>query len=189
MFENDYIRVLEHWLQPGEAVAPSLPGDCLIVPLTSASLRINGAGARSLGAFEVVAVDGGVEFLESAGADEARLLLAHLKGSGPVEPPLVASDNAMLVEPDAYRLVFENRRARVARVTSAPGDTTIMHSHPPHVFRYMLAPNTLRITGADGAVRDVDIPAGLAFWREDADRHETVNIGETTGLLVLIEVR
>jgi hypothetical protein len=38
-------------------------------------------------------------------------------------------------------------------------------------------------------VRDVDIPAGLAFWREDADRHETVNIGETTGLLVLIEVR
>ncbi|MFN8636053.1 MAG: hypothetical protein U0893_19570 [Chloroflexota bacterium] len=96
----------------------------------------------------------------------------------------------LLVEPDAYRLIFENRRARVAWVTSAPGDTTKMHAHPAHVFRYMIAPNRLRTIDQNGVARDLDpYPAGLAFWRDQGMRHETVNIGETTGQLVLIEVR
>jgi quercetin dioxygenase-like cupin family protein len=189
VFENEYIHVLEYRLKPGERVTPSLPGDCLLAPFTAADLRINGGGARLLDPWEIVASDEGIASVKAIGDRDDWLVVAHFKGPGPAEPPTVPTDNAMLVEPEAYKLIFENRRARVARVTSAPGDTTIMHSHPPHVFRYMLAPNVLRIIGPNGDTRIADIPAGRAFWREDGGHHETVNIGDSAGLLILIEVR
>jgi hypothetical protein len=189
MFENDYIQVVEHRLAPTMRVDPRLSGGCMLVPLTTATLRINGGPPRAFEALEIDWSDSGIDTIEAAGDAEAWVLLARFKGDGPSTPSAVPHDNAMIVEPEAYRLVFENRRARVAWVTNQPGGKTAMHSHPAHVFRYVVASHHLAGTDPDGIVHDIDIAAGAAFWREEPMRHATDNIGNTAGQLVLIEVR
>jgi hypothetical protein len=57
------------------------------------------------------------------------------------------------------------------------------------VFRYVISPNRILSFDPDGAVRDLDIAAGAAFWREEPSYHSTDNIGTTVGQVVLIEVR
>jgi quercetin dioxygenase-like cupin family protein len=189
MFENDYIQVIEHRLVPTARVDPQLSGDCMLVSLTATTLRINGETPRSLQNLEIYWSDAGIDTIEAVGDTEAWVLVARFKGDGPSMPPAVPDDNAMILEPDAYRLIFENRRARVARVTSRPGEKTGMHSHPGHVFRYVISPNRILSFDPDGTVRDLDIAAGVAFWREEPSHHSTDNIGATVGQLVLIEVR
>jgi len=101
-------------------------------------LRINGETPRVLRELEIYWSDAGIDTIEAVGDAESWVLLARFKGAGSSTPPPVPDDNAMILEPDAYRLIFENRRARVAWVTSRPGEKTVTHSHPAHVFRYVV---------------------------------------------------
>src|SRR4051812_8602509 len=189
MFENDYIQVVEHRLVPTARVDLQLSGDCMLVPLIATSLRISGGPPRAFQELETYWSDAGIDTIEAVGDTEAWVLLARFKGDGPSTPPAVPDDNAMILEPDAYRLIFEKRRARVAWVTSRPGEKTVMHSHPAHVFRYVISPNRILSFDPDGSVRDLEIAAGVAFWREEPSYHSTDNIGTTVGQLVLIEAR
>jgi hypothetical protein len=189
VFENDHIRAVEYTVSGPEGVSPAMSGSCLLVPLTPAVLRIDGGEPTILQEYEVFWSDSGIRSIEADGPTAARFLVAELKGDGPAEPPAVAEDNAMLVEPDAYRLIFENHRARVAWVTNSPGDKTVMHSHPARVFRHVIASHHLLATLPNGDTQDIKPVAGTAFWRDDAMAHATESVGDTDGALVLIEVR
>ena len=125
---------------------------------------------------------------ESSGIDRRRLLLA---GSAALLPEFVASDalaqDAVKVQPDAFRIVFENEVARILEFVSRPGTPVCgigRHSHPAHLT-IALGDAKVRVTLADGRQIVGVNKLGDVFWSE-AETHTTENIGggEVRALIV-----
>lgn len=97
------------------------------------------------------------------------------------------AQDAVKLDPDRNKLVFENDRVRVYEVTSPPGNTLGMHSHPAHVV-YFLTPGKTRFKAADGKVTEGEVKAGEARWSEPVT-HSVENIGTTTLRAVVVELK
>ena len=70
--------------------------------------------------------------------------------------------------------------------TDLPGDVTTGHDHPESLM--CTVSSFRRRLVADGASRDVDLPAGGAFWLA-AQRHHGENIGDTPTHVILVELK
>lgn len=81
--------------------------------------------------------------------------------------------------------LFENEHIRTARCTFAPGVGHEKHWHPPH-WGYIVSGATMRITDKTGT-NDRVLPDGGMWWSDGVDWHEAVNIGETTGVYIIVE--
>src|SRR6478672_2971788 len=90
------------------------------------------------------------------------------------------------VNPQHYRLVFENDRVRVLEYSDGPGDRTGTHSHPDSVM-VTLSAFTRRLR-AGGREVDVELPAGQARWL-DAQEHSGTNTGSTPTHCLFIELK
>jgi beta-alanine degradation protein BauB len=88
--------------------------------------------------------------------------------------------------PDNYQVVFENDRVRVLEYTDKPGDRTTPHAHPDSVM-YTLSSFRRRLIQGDEE-RDVELPAGGAFW-VPAQQHAGENIGDTETHTVFVELK
>jgi quercetin dioxygenase-like cupin family protein len=87
--------------------------------------------------------------------------------------------------PEHYRVVFENERARVLEYTDQPGDRTTPHEHPDSVM-YTLSSFRRRLI-SDEAEREVEIGAGTTGWLP-AQRHAGENIGDTPTHVLFVEL-
>lgn len=74
---------------------------------------------------------------------------------------------------------------RILRCTFPPGIGHERHYHDRH-FGYTLSGARMRITDGDGT-RDVDVPTGSSFTSGGVDWHEVVNIGDSTGVFLIVE--
>ena len=81
--------------------------------------------------------------------------------------------------------LFENDHIRVARCTFPPGVGHERHYHPPH-FGYILGGGVMQITDENGA-REQPTPTGATWWSDGIGWHETVNIGKTTTIYIIVE--
>lgn len=81
--------------------------------------------------------------------------------------------------------LFENDRVRAARCTFPPGVGHERHYHPPH-FGYILQGSTMRTTNSDGVLERV-LQSGATWWSDGIAWHEALNIGDTTGIYIIIE--
>lgn len=97
------------------------------------------------------------------------------------------ADDAVAVAPHAYKVVLENDRVRVLESRMGPGDRTEMHSHPALVAVAMQG-GKYRFTLGDGQTMEVDVPVGVPLYFDAVD-HETENIGDTEGVVLLIELK
>ena len=88
--------------------------------------------------------------------------------------------------PDFYKVVFENDRVRVLEYLDHPGDRTTPHEHPDSVM-YTLSGIRRRLV-ADGAEREVEIPAGMTGW-VPAQQHYGENIGDTESHVIFVELK
>ena len=88
--------------------------------------------------------------------------------------------------PEHYRPIFENEHVRVLEYTDQPGDVTTPHDHPDSVM-YTVSAFRRRLVSGD-ALRDVDLPAGGAYWVA-AQRHHGENIGVTPTHVILVELK
>ena len=88
--------------------------------------------------------------------------------------------------PEHYAVVYENDRVRVLEYTDQPGDRTTPHAHPDSVMHTLSA--FRRRLHADGAHRDVDMPAGLTGWLP-AQQHSGENIGDTPTHVLFVELK
>jgi beta-alanine degradation protein BauB len=88
--------------------------------------------------------------------------------------------------PDHYRVVFENDRVRVLEYLDRPGDRTSPHEHPDSVM-YTLSSFRRRLY-ANGAERDVEMPAGATNWLP-AQQHAGHNIGDTDTHVMFVELK
>ncbi len=81
--------------------------------------------------------------------------------------------------------LFENAHVRAARCAFPPGGGHERHFHAPH-FGYILEGGVMSITDGSGT-RTVPTPAGATWWSDGVEWHETVNIGDTTTVYIIME--
>lgn len=79
----------------------------------------------------------------------------------------------------------DNSKMRILRCTFPPGVGHERHSHAPH-FGYTLAGSRFRMTDTTGT-REVDVPTGYSFSNKGIAWHEVLNIGDSTGVFLIIE--
>ena len=95
--------------------------------------------------------------------------------------PLMAGWNNQPV----CEVLEDNSKLRVLRCTFPPGIGHERHYHDPH-FGYAIAGSKFRITDTTGT-REVDVPTGFSFSNKDIAWHEVLNIGDSTGVFLIIE--
>lgn len=100
--------------------------------------------------------------------------------------PAIAQD-PLKVEPNKYKLVFENERARILEFRDKPGDKSMMHVHPDYLV-YVFAPSKRKLISADGKAEVVDLKAGQVLWIP-AHTHSGENIGTTDTHALIIELK
>lgn len=84
-------------------------------------------------------------------------------------------------------IVEDNKELRVLKCTFEPGIGHEKHYHNPH-FGYTLAGGKFRITDTTG-IRNVDVPTGYSFSKNEISTHEVLNIGETTAVFLIMEYK
>lgn len=90
------------------------------------------------------------------------------------------------VNPQHYRVVFENERVRVLEYSDGPGDSTGTHSHPDSVM-VTLSSFARRLRSGEREA-DVELQAGQARWL-DAQEHSGTNTGSTPTHCLFIELK
>ena len=83
--------------------------------------------------------------------------------------------------------LHEDAEQRILRCTFPPGIGHERHFHAPH-FGYTIAGSRMRITDSSGT-REVDATTGGSFTSEGVDWHEVMNVGDATGIFLIIEPR
>jgi hypothetical protein len=117
-----------------------------------------------------------------------RSLLALLPGL--VLADAVSAQDAAKMQPQAYRVAFENDRLRALEYRSMPGMGVCgqgMHSHPAHLTVNMVA-GKVRVRTPDGQVVVAEGKVGDVFWSE-AETHEVENISGRNLHALLIELK
>jgi beta-alanine degradation protein BauB len=101
------------------------------------------------------------------------------------------AQDAVKVQPQSYRIAFENDKLRVLDYNSRPGMGvcgTGMHSHPAHLT-VVLSGGSVRIKTPDGkTVEQHDVPPGVVFWSE-AETHEVENISGSNVRSLIVELK
>ena len=69
------------------------------------------------------------------------------------------AQDATVVDPDHYKVEFENEEVRVLRITYGPGEKSVMHSHPEGVAVFLTDGN-VEFTLPDGKTQDIKVEAG-----------------------------
>ena len=97
------------------------------------------------------------------------------------------SQHAVIVDPDAHQILFENEHVRVIQSRASQGWKSAMHSHQPMLV-VNLGTGRQKVTWADGTTQIVDLNPGAVVWQEDAFDHSwELLAGEAN--VVLVEVK
>jgi beta-alanine degradation protein BauB len=101
------------------------------------------------------------------------------------------AQDAAKVQPQSYRVAFENDKLRVLDYNSRPGMGVCgdgMHSHPAHLT-VVVTGGSVRIKTPDGkTVEQHDVPVGVVFWSE-AETHSVENISGSNVRTLIIELK
>jgi len=123
-----------------------------------------------------------------ADADRRLALMAVLATLGAADT--VRAQDAALVQPRAYRVVFENDKLRVLEFYSRPGMGVCgsgVHSHPAHLT-IALSEAKVRVKLTDGKTLVGENKVGDVFWSE-AETHETENISGKDIRALIVELK
>src|SRR5436190_24226742 len=91
------------------------------------------------------------------------------------------------VDPKHYSTVFENNDVRVLRIHYAPGEKSVMHSHPDSVIVF-LEDQKAKMTHPDGKSEEVSGKKGDAVF-SPAGAHLPENIGSDPIDVILVELK
>ena len=100
--------------------------------------------------------------------------------------PALAQD-PVKVDPQHYKVEFENANVRVLRVKVGAGEKSVMHRHPNAVAIFQ-SNGRSKFTFPDGKTEERDIVAGQAIWTP-AVTHLPENIGSDAFEVILVELK
>jgi quercetin dioxygenase-like cupin family protein len=91
------------------------------------------------------------------------------------------------VEPQHYKLAFENGSVQVVDVHYGPHEKSVMHDHPGGVV-VVLTAGHLRFTDQNGKTQEVYAKAGESRWFPPF-KHKVENLGDTPYNAVYIGIK
>jgi beta-alanine degradation protein BauB len=98
------------------------------------------------------------------------------------------AQDVVKVAADHNKIILENADVRVVENTLAPGEKDAMHTHPSGWY-YVKTPGTMKIVFADGKVATWEAKEGEGGWLQTKTPHTAENVGKTTLVYVLVEVK
>ena len=98
------------------------------------------------------------------------------------------AQDVVKVAPEHNKIILENADVRVIENTLAPGQKDAMHTHPSGWY-YVTKPGTMKIVFADGKVATWEAKEGEGGWLQTKAPHTAENVGTTTLVYVLVEVK
>ena len=117
------------------------------------------------------------------------ILLAATSPVQAEQPPATGGPvDALAASPGNFTLLLENAQVRVLQYTLLPGARDHWHTHPPRVAR-VISGGTIRVTHPDGTHKDYEEKTGDTYWGEFSPLHDTLNIGTTPYVALLVEVK
>jgi quercetin dioxygenase-like cupin family protein len=198
-FENQWVRVIREKMGPHEKMpmhAHPSPGS-VIVFLTDRHNRL-------------ISQDGASQELRDSAGDlmwsapsthrsenlsdapfEAVQIEPRKPANGlPVSPFAVEKLDATVVDPQHYQVVLENEYVRVIRVNIGPHEKLRLHKHPDTgAVLVHLTDQNMRLTLADGTIRDSRYPAKQVRWVEPGAAHQDENLSDTPLRFIRIELK
>jgi len=98
------------------------------------------------------------------------------------------AQDVVKVAPEHNKIILENADVRVIENTLGPGEKDAMHAHPSGWY-YVTKPGTMKIVFADGKVATWEAKEGEGGWLQTKAPHTAENVGKTTLVYVLVEVK
>ncbi|HLI86729.1 MAG TPA: hypothetical protein VKV17_22680 [Bryobacteraceae bacterium] len=100
------------------------------------------------------------------------------------------SRDAAAIDPRHYRVELENQYVRVLRVSIGPHEKLPLHTHPAAgAVLVHLTDQHLRLTLANGEVRESRYAAGQIHWADPAPAHQDENLSDTPLRFIRVELK
>jgi quercetin dioxygenase-like cupin family protein len=100
--------------------------------------------------------------------------------------PVMAQD-AVKVDPQHYKIEFENATVRVLRINYGPHEKSVMHSHPNAVAIFQ-TDGRVKFTYPDGKTEEREFKAGQTLWTPGG-RHLPENVTDSAWEVILVEMK
>lgn len=100
---------------------------------------------------------------------------------------MLRAQDPVKVDTKHYTVMFENDQVRVLKAHYAPGDKSVMHSHPNAVAVF-LNDGKGKFTFPDGTTKEFATKAGDAMWN-DATVHLPENTGDKAFEVIVVELK
>ncbi len=101
--------------------------------------------------------------------------------------PQPTADDPVNVDSKHYKVEFENDRVRVVRIKYAPGEKSVMHSHPESIGVFLTDAHA-KFTYPDGRTEDIDAKAG-SVQHMDAFTHLPESTSKTPFEVIQVELK
>lgn len=191
VLENEYVRVFEVWLPPGEATLWHVHlHDGVSVRLTDATIEDQPKDGEAK-TFRLCRGEVAYGATPAALTHQVRNVGETTFHNVYIElltPHDLSTDRSDAAAPDA-RVVLENDRVRALRRILAPGESTSMHTHALRGVAVPLTAGRLEIVTPDGAARTVEMKLGAVQWIESGTTHRLRNVGDAPVEIVDIELK
>ncbi len=189
VFENQFIKVYEATLQPGEKLTSHHGGNRLIYSLNDYKLIYRWEGKFS----EENRKAGDVHFHpeathteENPGKTAARFLIVE-RQAAPLPPANGTGADMAAANPNCTKVIFDRDMAKVWSVTLQPKQTASMHYGLDRLL-YAQDGTQLLMTGADGTKSKQNLKKGGCQWFASG-LHELQNAGPGATRLVVFGFR
>lgn len=190
--ENEYVRVL-HWTVGAHEKSPLHEHPAVVsVSLSGGKTRFTSPDGKTRDveskAGQTVWSDPEKHSSEELGGKPAELIQVELKQKPAAAMTTVpASEDSVKVDPNHYKVEFQNDRVRVLRIKYGPKEKSRMHSHPANVAIFLTDGKT-KFTSADGQATEATFKAGDAQWGEK-DKHLPENLSDKAMEVILVELK
>ena len=188
LFENDQVRVLRWFVAAGDTTLNHSHPNNLSICLTDYNGKVTEPNAK---VSKVQAKAGSVTWRQAGRHAVENLTNQPMEGIlvEPKEPASTrpaGSPDPVAVDPEHYKIEFENEQIRVLREHREPGNLP-MHGHPDNV-QVLLTDLNVIVTTADGKTQTIAGKAGDVHWRP-ATRHRGAVLAEKAMEQILVEMK
>jgi beta-alanine degradation protein BauB len=96
--------------------------------------------------------------------------------------------DGLKASPANFKLLLENKYVRLLEYTLKPGEKNTPHTHPAK-SSYIVSGGKIKVYLENGETLIFDEKAGTADWGDYVGKHTVENIGNTTVIIVLTEIK
>jgi hypothetical protein len=194
LLENEQVRVLRAVDQPHIASLPHKDErNRVMIYLQAGSQEITAEDGKKLNmqwkAGETKwSPAGGMHTSEITSGAPVTIIEVEIKKEGEANKKVSASLDPLQVDPQDYKLEFENSQVRVTRVKMGPEHPVPMHEHALNRVVVCLTDQNSSMTTPDGKTETVRHKAGEVSWGRPT-QHKELNLSDKPLEVVVVEVK